>query len=310
MADNPVFINDDYVLAEEPDNNNNTDSSTLAQQQHQRMIDCSSDHDVCDSPMLHQVHSTDTTSLRSYCGTLVTNPLFQKAVVGLIIINSIQMGVGTYEVVRENPAIDRAFEIMDHGFLILFTVELCMQFAYHGVGGVFADGWLTFDFLVIFLSWTLSSFAIIRAFRIVRAVRLMAKIGELKALVQALIGVIPKMFAIGILLALVFYIFGVMFTQLFRDAYADGLTEVDYFSSLHRSFFTLFQLMTLENWSYITRDLMTAHPFAWLPMMVFILVSSFIVINLVIAVSIRHLHKESFGSPSCCSLVCRSFVTL
>jgi len=111
-----------------------------------------------------------------------------------------------------------------------------------------------------------------------------AKIKELKDLIMALIGVIPKMFAIGILLALVFYIFGVMFTQLFHNAYEDGLTEVDYFSTLHLSFFTLFQLMTLENWSYKTRDLMHAHPYAWLPMIVFILVSSFIVINLVIAV--------------------------
>jgi len=46
---------------------------------------------------------------------------------------------------------------------------------------------------------------------------------------------------------LVFYIFGVMFTQLFQSSYEDGVTDVDYFSSLDRTFFTLFQLMTLDS---------------------------------------------------------------
>jgi len=83
---------------------------------------------------------------------------------------------------------------------------------------------------------------------------------------------------------LVFYIFGVMFTQLFQSSYEDGVTDVDYFSSLDRTFSTLFQLMALDSWSSLTRTLMTVYPWAWLPMIWFVISSSFIVINLVIAV--------------------------
>lgn len=223
-------------------------------------------------------------SFVEYCGRIVDNVTFQRFIISLIVLNSILMGIGTYSLVTDHPRVDNAFEFLDRTFLILFTVELAIQFVVHGVCGLFQNGWLTFDFWVIGLSWVFSGASVIRGFRIVRAARLVTKISELKNLVRALVDVIPKMFAIFMLMLLVFYIFGVMFTQLFHSAYDDGVTEIDYFSSLHLTFFTLFQLMTLENWSTITRDLMAVYWWAWIPMICFVLVSSFIVINLVIAV--------------------------
>lgn len=220
----------------------------------------------------------------SFSGAIVENRLFQKIIIILIVINSILMGIGTYGFVTNHPAVNRTFDQLDAAFLCLFTAELGLQFVHHGVLGLFQDSWLTFDFCVIALSWAFSSLQVIRAFRIVRAARLITKISELKDLILALGKAMTKLFAIAVLMVLVFYVFGVMFTQLFQTAYADGVTDIDYFSTLHQTLFTLFQLMTLDSWSAITRELMTVYPWAWLPLFCFVMVSSFIVINLVIAV--------------------------
>jgi voltage-gated sodium channel len=102
------------------------------------------------------------------------------------------------------------------------------------------------------------------------------------------------MFAIGLLLFLVSYIFAVMCTQLFADLYPT-YTDVDYWGRLDATFFSLFQIMTLDNWSAIARQTMVAYPYAWLPIIVFVIVTGFVVVNLIIAVicdAISALHED------------------
>ena len=105
------------------------------------------------------------------------------------------------------------------------------------------------------------------------------------------------MFAIAALLLLVSYIFAVMFTQLFKDLYAEGYTDVDYFGRIDKSFFTLFQIMTFDSWSDISRQVQAApgYRWAWLPIIVFVVITGFVVVNLIIAVicdSISALNEE------------------
>jgi len=103
------------------------------------------------------------------------------------------------------------------------------------------------------------------------------------------------MFAIGLLLFLVSYIFAVMFTQLFKDMYEDGQTIENYFGRLDMTFFTLFQIMTLDNWADISRQVMAVYSWAWLPFIVFVIITGFVVVNLIIAVicdAISALHED------------------
>jgi hypothetical protein len=103
------------------------------------------------------------------------------------------------------------------------------------------------------------------------------------------------MAAIGLMLALIFYIFAVMFTQLFKDLYADGYTDYNYFSGMGWTLFTLFQMMTLDNWASIARQVITVYKWAWAPFISFVIISGFIVVNLIIAVicdAISALHKD------------------
>mmetsp|Transcript_18733 Transcript_18733/g.27707 ORF Transcript_18733/g.27707 Transcript_18733/m.27707 type:complete len:381 (+) Transcript_18733:94-1236(+) len=221
---------------------------------------------------------------RNWCGMVVTNSYVQLVIVTLIGINAIMMGIATYSFVRENPKLLSIFEGIDEAFLIIFTVELAFQFVFL-LHRLFLDGWLVFDFLVIVLSWSFNAIQVIRAFRIFRALRLITRIKTMKNLVSAMFSVMPSLGAIMLLLLLIFYIFAVMFTQLFKT-----LGEVDpelpwpYFDGLDQTFFTLFQIMTFDNWGSICREVMVTYPWAWVPFLIFLSISGLVVINLIIAV--------------------------
>mmetsp|Transcript_8824 Transcript_8824/g.19794 ORF Transcript_8824/g.19794 Transcript_8824/m.19794 type:complete len:355 (+) Transcript_8824:255-1319(+) len=215
---------------------------------------------------------------RQICGDIVNHPRVQIFIIGLIIINAIMMGVATFDFVTENPAVDSAFEKTDLVFLIIFTVELVMQLIYHGFA-LFLDGWLFFDFVIVVLSWSFAGLQIIRAFRIFRALRIITRIETMRNLVAALFNIMPRLGAITALLLLIFYIFGVLFTQLFGELELSG----DYFTRLDYSLFTLFVMMTME-WADVARECMAEIWWAWAPFVAFIMITGFIVFNLIIAV--------------------------
>jgi len=221
-------------------------------------------------------------SFRDFCGNVVNHPKLQLAIVLLIAVNAVMMGIGTFDFVTENPNVSRAFELTDRAFLSVFTVEIGMQFIYHGVG-MFADGWLLFDFLIVVMSWSMESLQIVRSFRIFRAFRLVTRLSVLRNLIMALFAVAPSMSAIIALLVLIIYIYSVLCTTLFSDLYALGVTEEDYFGTLDVTFFTLFQMITLE-WADIARQVMDEYFWAWAIFSSFLVLTSFILYSLIIAV--------------------------
>mmetsp|Transcript_32010 Transcript_32010/g.58957 ORF Transcript_32010/g.58957 Transcript_32010/m.58957 type:complete len:442 (-) Transcript_32010:94-1419(-) len=231
---------------------------------------------------------------RIACGRFVNDDRVQLVVVALITINAIMMGIATFDFVTDDPAIEAAFEMADLVFLIVFTVELGLQFIYHGFR-LFLDGWLLFDTVIIFLSWAFSEVQIIRAFRIFRALRLVTRVAVMRNLVKALFAVMPNLAAITMLLSLVMYIFSVMFTTLFKYSYKEGLTTYDYFSRLDRTFFTLFQITTFDKWADPARGLMPVYNWSWVLFIVFVIVAGFIFVNLIVAVicdAIATLHDD------------------
>ena len=104
---------------------------------------------------------------------------------------------------------------------------------------------------------------------------------SLRDLVLAIGEVMPRMYAITALLLLVFYIFSVLFTELFGEL---ELSE-QYFTTLDRSLFTCMEMMTLE-WGEIAREVMDQpdKSYAWAPFLAFIMITGFIVFNLIVAV--------------------------
>lgn len=215
---------------------------------------------------------------RYRCGAIVNNPRVQSCVIVLIILNALFMGIATFDFVTDDPETNDVFLRIDMGFLIVFTVELAMQIVYRGIT-LFQDGWLTFDFFIVLFSWAFESLQIIRAFRVFRVFRLITRVKPLRDLVLAIGAVLPRMYAIAALLVLIFYIFAVLFTELFKDL---DLPE-NYFKTLDASLFTCFELMTLE-WAGIVREVLIQRDWAWAPFLTFISLTGFIVFNLIVAV--------------------------
>lgn len=258
---------------------------------------------------------------RKWIGARVNDERVQNFILLLIVINSIMMGVATFDFVKTNEDLSYKFDLVDQIFLVIFTVESALQLFYFG-WKLFKDGFLVFDLLIVIMSWALEGTQVIRAFRIFRALRLVTRVQVMRNLIMALFSVIPKMTAIGLLLLLIMFIFGVMFTTLFKGMYpAEELTQ-PYFESLFYSLFTLFQMMTLvstvtisgvqfferfwcyfsthmnistcihcqDEWADILGQVQVVYPWAWAPFIIFIILTGFIVVNLVIAVICDAVH--------------------
>jgi voltage-gated sodium channel len=109
----------------------------------------------------------------------------------------------------------------------------------------------------------------------------------------ALLHAVPGVGAIIVLLLLVFYVFSVITTKIF------GQNFPDWFGTLGDSMFTLFQIMTLESWSMgIVRPVMEIYPWAWILFVAFIILSSFTVLNLFIAIIIDSMQTLSEGKQT------------
>lgn len=222
---------------------------------------------------------------RLWCGRTVNSDIVQIGMIGLIVLNAIFMGVATFDFVTNDPATEQLFSNIDRGFLVVYTIELIMQIIYFG-WRLIQDAWLVFDLIVVVASWGIdlnselgNQFQIIRAFRIFRAFRLITRIKVLRDLVAAIGEVIPRMTAIVMLLSIIFYIFAVLFTELFKDL----VLSTGYFTSLDLSLLTCYQMMTME-WADIAREVMAQRSWAWLPFLAYIMITGFMVFNLIIAV--------------------------
>jgi voltage-gated sodium channel len=115
-------------------------------------------------------------------------------------------------------------------------------------------------------------------------------IPSLRLVVEAMLHALPGMGSIVLLMVLIFYVFAVMATKLY------GALLPDRFGTLGASLYTLFQMMTLESWSEANvRPILEHQPLAWMFFIPFILVATFIVLNLFIGVivdSIQTLRAE------------------
>ena len=108
----------------------------------------------------------------------------------------------------------------------------------------------------------------------------------MRKIIAALLSVIPGIASIAGLLTLFFYIFAIMSTQLFGEKFPE------WFGTLGESFYTLFQIMTLESWSMgIVRPIMEVYPLAWIFFVPFIFMATFIIVNLIIAIVVDAMNE-------------------
>ena len=203
---------------------------------------------------------------------------FQNFIIGLIVINGITMGLATSKDAMAN--FGTFIDMFDTFVITIFTIEIALRIYVHR-GSFFKDPWSLFDFFIVSISLmpTTGGFEILRILRVLRLLRLITVIPQMRKIVMALVKVMPGMASIAGLLSLLFYIFAIMAVQLYGESFPQ------WFGTLGESFYTLFQIMTLESWSMgIVRPIMDVHPWAWAFFVPFVLIATFIMINLIIAV--------------------------
>lgn len=210
--------------------------------------------------------------------SLVESKKFQNFIIILIILNGITMGLETSKFISQTYG--NLINIFDKFVIIIFTIEVSLRIYAHRFS-FFKDPWSLFDLFVVIISLIPSSgsFSVLRSLRVLRLFRLITVVPQMRKIVTALISVIPGMLSIVGLMSLIFYVFAIMAVNLFANTFPQ------WFGTLGESFYTLFQIMTLESWSMgIVRPIMEIHPYAWVFFVPFIFVATFVMINLVVAI--------------------------
>lgn len=209
----------------------------------------------------------------------------QRFVTALIVVNAVTLGLETA------PSVMARFgfwlEWIDHIILWVFVAELAAKMIGRGLA-FYRNGWNLFDLVVvgIALAPSTGALSVLRALRILRVLRLVSVVPSLRRVVASLVGAIPGLGAISGVLLLFFYVSSVLATKLYGDL------APELFGSIGGSMFTLFQIMTLEGWADIVRDIMEPQPFAWLFFIPFILVATFTMLNLFIAIIVNAMQSE------------------
>ncbi len=213
---------------------------------------------------------------------------FEYFIVGLILFNAVLLGVETIPSVMNNYA--GWVDVGQQAILYVFIAEAALKIyaVSPRADRYFRDGWNIFDFSIIVLAFipATGSFAIVaRLARLMRLLRLISTIPELRLIVATLVRSIPSMLHIVALMSLMVYIYAIIGYQLFHEH------DPEHWRNLGISLLSLFRVVTLEDWTDIMYKAMELHSLAWMYFVSFVVLGTFVVINLFIAVVINNLDE-------------------
>lgn len=221
--------------------------------------------------------------MREKITTLVKSNAFQRFILALIVVNAITIGVETS---IQSEGWLKAFVIFDAFCLSIYCIEIALKLiAFRGA--YFKDPWNVFDFVIVaiclipvgIIPFPPQVVRIFRIFRVFRVFRLVSAFKQMRVIVEAMGRSLPGVFWTALLLIIVYYVFAVIGTVLFGQEFPD------WFGDIGKSFYTLFQVMTLESWSMgISRPVMEVFPYAWIYFVPFVIASAFIIVNVVVGI--------------------------
>lgn len=220
-------------------------------------------------------------------GKFIEHPRTQRVILYLILINAVLLGLET------SPGVMNRFgtliRLMDQAILAIFVIEILLRVSVHRLA-FFRDPWSLFDFLVIAIALlpATGQLSVLRTLRVLRVLRVLTVVPSMRRVVAALLGAIPGLASIALVLGIIYYVFAVIATNLFATSFPE------WFGNLGKSLYTLFQVMTLESWSMgIARPVMDQHPLAWMFFITFILIATFTMLNLFIAIIVNAMQNYS-----------------
>jgi voltage-gated sodium channel len=243
-------------------------------------------------------------ALQSAALRCVSHRRFEAFVVCVILLNAAVIAMETYHFwwVRYGATLFLLNQII----LGVFIAEIILKWAALGRRPwlYFKDPWNCFDFCVIALSLIPASggmATLARLVRLLRVLRLVSIFPDLRLIVDTLVRTLPSMGHIALLLVLVFFVYGVAGHHLFSQV--DPL----HWQTLHLSMLTLFRIVTLEDWTDIMYAAMEERPWAWIYFVSFVILGTFVVVNLFIAVVVNNLDRATEEKLKTLSPGCANF---
>lgn len=210
---------------------------------------------------------------------------FRNAIMAVILFNAMLLGLETSD--HAMAMAGSAIVALDVLCLAVFVVEILLKLLATG-GRFFRSGWNLFDFAIVGVSLIPGAqvFSVLRALRVLRLLRIISVAPRLRRVIEGLVSALPGMGSVFLLMGIIFYIASVMATKLF------GTSFPEWFGTLGRSAYSLFQIMTLESWSMgIVRPVMEIYPWSWAFFVPFIVVTTFAVVNLLVGLIVNSMQN-------------------
>ena len=215
-------------------------------------------------------------------------PWFHWGITGCIGANALVIGLDTSVFLAARYG--AWFHAANQVFLGIFVLEAAIKIAacWPKPHRYFRDGWNVFDFTIIVVSLLPSTgelATLARVARLLRVLRLVSALPELRLIVTTLVRSIPSMFNVICLMSIIFYIYAVAGYHLFHDI------DPTHWRTLGISALTLFRIATLEDWTDVMYAAMEGYWWAWAFFVSFVVIGTFVIINLFIAVVLNNLDE-------------------
>ncbi|KAK5850438.1 hypothetical protein PBY51_001319 [Eleginops maclovinus] len=245
--------------------------------------------------------------------------LFITIIIGL---NVITMSMEHYQQPKE---LEKALTICNYIFTLIFVLESVFKLVAFGFRRFFKDKWNQLDLAIVLLSImgiTLEEIdgntlpinptiiRIMRVLRIARVLKLLKMAVGMRALLDTVMQALPQVGNLGLLFMLLFFIFAALGVELFGDLICDelhpceGLGRYATFKNFGMAFLLLFRVSTGDNWNGIMKDTLrdcgqdsttTCYNTVVSPIyfVSFVLTAQFVLVNVVIAVLMKHLEESN-----------------
>ena len=223
---------------------------------------------------------------------LVESAAFNSLVVTVIVVNAVLIGLSTY---LTDPTALRVISSLETICVAVYLVEIVLRFtARRSTASFFRDGWNIFDLVIVISALIPASSGVgpvLRILRVFRVLRLVKTIPELRLIVDVLLRSIASMKYVSLLALILFYVYAVIGVKLFGSA---GHPMRAYFSSIHEAYFTLFRILTGDDWTQMRYELaqsghslgaFTAFQVSW------IVIATFLLVNLIVGAVINNYQK-------------------
>ena len=219
----------------------------------------------------------------------LSSHVFEGFINSLILLNAIILGALTYSYGSTDSSQKWVSTLicLDMGIIGIFMAEMMLKIYAFG-RSFFRSGWNIFDLVIVSIGVLGSSYplTIVRSLRVLRLFRLLKRVPSLRAVVEGFLRSLPGIASVFMVMIIIIFVFAVLGTGLFKDV------SPRLFGSLQQSTFTLFTVLTLEGWPEVAREVIHEVKGSWVFFVLYIVLNSFVVLNLMIAVTIEAMQRN------------------